>query len=829
MKYDEFKSRLKVAKTEETVKAIYAQYFSIKYDTADRHDLYTAEVLFEFKYDKNFHNLKALATILAQILYYVRRLKFGDVKKTIPFFLCLADKNEASITETNKWSTYYSNDNYDWERAPSNPDPKLIDHLVKEPETEKLHIYRINIKGEHTVFKRKLENVLNPQTNIDFGDKKIINENNFEAVFDHWKTVLGKNIVNGYKDSFYFLSNIQEEKINIDRQNNRVVFTFEDNHSKDQKVLMNEYDYFWGSYEYVKNQETINGIHAKLDRLSDETQRRFEGEFFTPIRFADKAINYLTQVLGEGWYKTGKYRIWDMAAGTGNLEYNLPAESYKYLYLSTLHAGEADHLNKVFQGATCFQYDYLNDDVEHLMTKDGLPFKPAWKLPKKLRDELKDASITWVVYINPPFATAQDARQKQSKTGVSKTKVEVLMDRQNIGHTKRELFAQFMFRITNELPSNTFLGMFSTLKYLNAPDSVQYRNNYFNYEYKKGFLFHSKCFQGITGHFPIGFLIWNLSKSRKSKSIKIDISDDLAQNVGVKHLALIEKDEVINKWFARPKNTIDYILPPLSNGITLKGDNADLRHRARPDFLASLCSKGNDFQNSKYVVILSSPSVSAGAFTVNEDNFEKALTLHAVRKVPKSTWLNDRNQFLIPRFTPPEEFTIDCVIWSLFASSNQTTSLSNVEYLGRIYQIKNNFFPFLISELNEWEVQDVDIKSQLSTDEDRYVAKWIESKELSAEAFTVLSKGRDVYKFFYAHLNEMMTHKWKIENWDSGWYQIKMCLKEHNLGKEKLDELKVASDKIAKKILPQIEVYGFLDKDEIHGQEQLISNKTNLR
>lgn len=55
-----------------------------------------------------------------------------------------------------------------------------------------------------------------------------------------------------------------------------------------------------------------------------------------------------------------------MAAGAGNLEYHLPAEAYKYLYMSTLHGGEVDHLKKVFPAATCFQYDYLNDDIDFL-------------------------------------------------------------------------------------------------------------------------------------------------------------------------------------------------------------------------------------------------------------------------------------------------------------------------------------------------------------------------------------------------------------------------------------------------------------------------------
>jgi hypothetical protein len=817
MTFEEFKNQLNKATTEEVVKATYATYFKIKYNTSHYHDLYTPNVFFEFKSDKNFNNLKALATILAQSLYYIRRLKYIDVEKAIPFFICLADKNEATITETRKWSTYYTNDSYDWERPASKPDPKLIDHLVKEPETGKIHVYSITKKQEQEAFKKNLDNALSPQMVMDFGDKKVINEENFEAVFDHWKSVIGHHIENGYKPSFYFLANIQRDKVIIDKENNKVVFTFEDKNSKTQKVLMKDYDYFWSVYDYVTNAEIITGIHAKLDRLTDESQRRFEGEFYTPLRFGKKAIHYLNEVLGKNWFKSGKYRIWDMAAGTGNLEYHLPAEAYKYLYMSTLHGSEADHLKKVFPNATCFQYDYLNDDVEYVFNKASLPFTPNWKLPKRLRDELADPNITWIVYINPPFATAQDAKSDGgSKKGVSKTKVEIAMDNEDAGHVKRELFAQFMFRIANELPKKTYLGMFSTLKYLNAPDSVEYRDKHFNFKFEKGFLFHSKCFHGITGDFPISFLIWNLSKANDSKAVEIDIANSEGATIGVKHLQLIKKKDVLNNWFPRPQNSNDYILPALSNGIKVKDGNTDTRHRARPDFLASICSKGNDFQNAKYVSILSSPSVSAGAFTVIKDNFEKALALHAVRKIPKPTWLNDRNQFLVPHTEPTKEFYTDCIVWSLFSTSNQTTALKNVSYLGSTYQIKNNFYPFRIEEIKHWEIEDSDFRQQLTKDENRFVADWLSKNNLSDEAKEVIEKAKVVYKLFYANLNQMVTKKWRIDTWDTGWYQVRRCLTEHNLATDEIKELSKANEQLANKILPQIETFGFLDKDEVY-------------
>lgn len=822
MTFEEFKSDLSAASTEEVVKATYAKYFNIKYDTANKHDLYTKHILYEFKYDKNFDNLKSLASILGQTLYYIRRLKYDDVEKTIPPFVCLADKNECVITETNKWSTYYDNEAYDWDRAPSKPDPKLIDHLVKEPELGKLHIFKITLKVEHEAFKKIFERCKNPQLKLNFGDKKNINEENFEAVFEHWKDVIGKYINNGYKLSNYFLSNLQTGKIIVDEQNGKVSFTFEDNNSKVQKILMKDYQFFWDIYDQVDNYDVINGINAKLDRLTDENTRRFEGEFYTPLVFAKKSIHYLSDVLGKKWYKSGKYRIWDMAAGTGNLEWHLPAEAYKYLYMSTLHSSEIDHLKKAFPGANCFQYDYLNDDVEYLFLNEQLPFAPNWKLPQKLRDELNDESIKWVVFINPPFATAQVGGAKgEDKKGVSKTKIEIQMTNENIGHAKRELFAQFMYRITKELPKSTHLGMFSKLKYLNSPDSIDFRDKYFNFKYEKGFIFKSTTFHGVKGKYPIGFLIWNLSINQNNENsiLPIDICNEEGITIGVKHLSLINKDAVLNNWFERPSNSDNYILPPLSNGITVKSDNVDKRHRARPDFLASICSNGNDFQHAKYVVILSSPNASAGAFTVTEEIFEKSLVLHAVKKIPEPNWLNDRNQFLTPKQEIKDvDFINNCVVWSLFSSSNETTSLKNVKYQGSIYQIKNNFYPFKISEVKKWNIVDSDYKQQLSTDQDRFVANWLSKNKLSAEAQLVLDKAKAVYKTYYANLNILPTTKFKADTWDAGWYQIRRCLTEANVGDEELNDLKEAHQILKNKIEPKIEEYGFLDLDEVYEQ-----------
>ena len=463
----------------------------------------------------------------------------------------------------------------------------------------------------------------------------------------------------------------------------------------------------------------------------------------------------------------------------------------------------------------CFQYDYLNDDVEYLFLEDELPYQPKWKLPQKLQNDLKNKDLTWIVLINPPFATAQTAGEKgESKEGVSFTKINLQMQKNGYSHSKRELFSQFMFRVVKELPSKTFFCLFSKIKYLNAPDSQELREKLFDFKLEKGFIFDSQNFDGVKGDYPIGFLIWNLNQKSKQTKFVIDISNDEGINSGVKEISVREKIFLLNKWFVRPTNSSNYILPPLSNGITVNHNLKDPRHRARPDFLASVVSKGNDIQNEKHVCILSSPYGAAGAFTVISENFEKSMILHTVRKIFNKTWSNDRNQFYYPQKELDSEFINDCILWSLFAKSNETAAMQNVLYRGKSYDIKNQFFPFKISEIKKWKITEPDFKQQLSGGEDSFVSKWIEQKVLSNEAQDLLDKGRELYEFYFSNLHNFQIKKYKISTWDAGWYQIRMTLKNHNLGSELLENIKISHDILGEKILPDIWNYDFIDKDE---------------
>ena len=75
--FSRFSKALLKAKTEEEVKHAYASHFALDYDTEFRHDLYSPEIFFEFKFSRSLQKRDARASVLAQVMYYVRRLRLG--------------------------------------------------------------------------------------------------------------------------------------------------------------------------------------------------------------------------------------------------------------------------------------------------------------------------------------------------------------------------------------------------------------------------------------------------------------------------------------------------------------------------------------------------------------------------------------------------------------------------------------------------------------------------------------------------------------------------------------------------------------------------------
>ena len=814
---------LSPCKKEEEVKAEFCKFFKMKIKALGNIDHYTEQVLFEFKYDRNFKSIANVATVLAQVMYYARKLKFGAglTRYPLPPMICVVDKNEAFFAETKQFAKFYSSksDRYDWDRAASTPCPNLVaDIFAYLTPTTTPYIYDLTKEAEEEQFVAECRKHLTAQLDfLELLEKKSITEENFLDVYEYWNGLFGEYVRNGRKPSVYFLADIEQGK-SVVAANGQVFFSVNGVEGMIPKTLQpKDYTHFWQNYERVSPAD-MPLIRQKADRMTEDFRRRFTGEFYTPVEFAAKGLEYLERTIGKNWWQSGKYRFWDMAAGTGNLEFALPSSALKYCYISTLDEEDAKYCQKIFPSATCFQYDYLADDIAQL--SGSLTYGMKYKMPQNLVDDLANPDLKWIIFINPPFATANTVggeTGKKSKDTVSKTSIREWMNDENYGEASRELFTQFLFRISKEFKGkDAHLCLFSKLKYLNSNNDQKIRDGFFQYQYERGFIFPIKCFYGSKGDFPVGFLVWDLSKTKhlKEQNITIDVFNQYVEKIGTKVLPSVERTAMLNKWCPRPKWDGHSIMPMFSSALSQQTENKDKRDHIAPGFLCSLSSNGDDFQHQNSVFILSAPYANAGAFSVTRENFEKAMVLHAVKKLPKAKWTNDRDAFYAPAKELPQEFVDDCIVWSAFADSNYTVSLRNIHYQGKVYQIINNLYPFSLDEIRRWPCANGDISAQMSAaNEDRYLASWLDGRTLSAEAAAVMFAAKKLYQVFYAELMNTRWMQFKIETWDVGIYQVRSALKDVGLAADELAALKSAHDALREKLLPQVYSLGFLNPD----------------
>ncbi len=820
---------LKDCKKEEEVKAEFCKFFKMKINALKSIDHYTPTILFEFKYDRNFRNAGTIAHVIAQTMYYARLLKFSLTKYALPPYIGVVDKNEAFYVETKRFSKFYSSQTsrqYDWDRAPSTPCPNLVEDIAVAL-TDEIgltksaiplpHVYDLAKPAEDEQFVAKCREYLLAQMSFfDLLDKKTITEDNFLDVFEYWDSLFGKYVKNGRKSSEYFLADIEKGK-SLKGENGQVLFNVDGASFIPKTLKPKDYAHFWENYEKV-DAKAMMQIRQKSDRITEDFRRRFTGEFFTPVEFAEKGLEYLERTIGKNWWESGEYRFWDMAAGTGNLEFNLPSSALPYCYISTLEEDDAKYCKKIFPAATCFQYNYLEDDISHVAGTMSFGEKP--KMPPNLVADLANPKLKWIVFINPPFATANSTggdTGKTSKDTVSKTTIREWMNQEGYGEASRELFTQFLFRISKEFAErDAHLCMFSKLKYLNSNNDQRIRDGFFQYAYQRGFIFPIKCFYGAKGNFPVGFLVWNLGKKKhlKDQTLTLDVFNADVEKIGTKIVPSVERTAMLNKWCPRPKWDGHSVMPMFSSALNQQLENKDQRDHIAPGFLFSVVSKGDDFQNQNGVCILSAPYANAGAFSVTPENFEKAVVLHAVKKLEKATWTNDRDAFYAPTEELSDEFIADCAVWTAFAASNYAVALKDVPYQGAVYQIRNNLYPFLLDEVKTWPCGNSDLTAQLlAANEDRFLAKWLNGRTLSSEAQEVMSAAKSLYRKFYAEIANTNWMDAKIETWDVGHYQIGKALREVGLASEEFAALKQAHDALRSKLLPKVYEYGFLNPD----------------
>jgi hypothetical protein len=792
-------TQLQTAKSEEDVKDSYIKALGLKGVTKGLIDIQTQEIWFEAK-DTGRNSSYAMFT---QLLHYVQvALNKGE---QVPPLLAVIDTEKAAIMKSADVLPFLAKKTIKWGKSASQYTQEALDEISAHIGT-----YFVSFK----ISTHEDEFISTVKAAIKSGDiiRTQITPDNLKQVFDKWVAMVGREIVGVSEEDYalLFFADIMHDgtvsthanlPAELMHKNGNPVFSLK---GKNFDLGNKEgYRQFWAIYHRPPKSEYRDYLLERRDSLIPYDERSFKGAYYTPLHVVDKAYDKLAETLGANWQKD--YIVWDMCCGVGNLE--IKHSNPRNLYMSTLDQADIDVMKatKTCVSADRFQYDYLNDDI----TDDGqIDYSLTNKVPPALRKAIAEGKKI-LVLINPPYAEAANSQRNEGKTDVAKTRMGALMNKADYGYAARELFVQFLARMAQEMPTAT-LAMFSTLKYVNAPNFEQFRERW-NAQYLGGFVVHSKSFDGLKGDFPIGFMVWKTDQLAPTKTplreVVTEVLNKYATPIGEKYYYSLPSKLFLGEWITRLKKNDEDVIP-LINAITPIKKVTHVRNtKWSANAIGHFFCNGNDLQNAGTMTALFSSVHSighAGGYFVTAENLVKVAIVFAVRRLIKPTWLNDRDQFLQPTEPLTDDFKNDCLMWMLFNGSNLTASANNLEWNSKKWSIVNHFIPYTEAE--------VDAPDRFESD---FMVQYLADKTLSAEATAVLDAGRTLWKTYFAHTDvRTVRDQYKLNRADVGWYQIRNALAERNKSGDtapvNFTPFEAAYQALTEKLRPQVFSLGFL-------------------
>lgn len=790
--------KLQKATSEEDVKDIYIKALGLKQYHKNLVDIQTKEIWFEAKQNSNLSSY----AMFTQLMHYVQDAHIKG--EEIPPFLAIIDTKKAAIMKTADVLPFLAKKTIKWGKRASSYTQEALDAVSAHIGT---HFVSFKIETHEEEF------ISTVKAAIASGDiiRTQITPDNLKQVFDKWVEMIGKEIIGVAEENFalLFFADIMHDGTSSTHTNLPAELLHKNNSpvfSLDGKIyeLGNKEGYrrFWAIYHKPPKSEYRNYLLERRDSLIPIDERSFKGAFYTPLNVVDKAYDKLSETLGRNWQK--EYIVWDMCCGVGNLE--VKHSNPRNVYMSTLDQADVDVMKatKTCVSAQRFQYDYLNDDI----TENGnIDYNLSSKIPENLRKAISEGKKI-LILINPPYGEtgAGIGQGDKNKKQVEKTRVNAIMKNLDIGYASKELFVQFLTRISIEMPTAT-IAIFSKLKYVNAPNFEKFRAHW-NAEYLGGFLIHSKAFEGLKGNFPIGFLIWKTNQNSKKRTpitqITAEVFNKKVQPIGEKNFYNIPNNIFLNNWIVKPKTNNDLALP-LENAIKVSS-NPRIK-KSCDSMIGFLYASNNDLQHAGQETLITSSIYTGGnggGVYITPENLFQTSIVFSVRRLIKPTWLNDRDQFLIPTIELSEEFKNDCLIWMLFNGSNLTASANNLEWNNKKWSLVNHFIPYTEIEVNAPDRFESD-----------FMSKYISKLTLSKESKKVLESGKEIWIEYFSEKDiRNIRDELELTRPDVGWYQIRKAIQARNKNEDfKPFNFKPFEDdykSLTQKLKPQVYELGFL-------------------
>ena len=541
------------------------------------------------------------------------------------------------------------------------------------------------------------------------------------------------------------------------------------------------------------------------DRFIDDKERRNKGQFYTPKIFADYAHKMISEELGDNW--KDEYVVWDNCCGTKNLTRDY---RFKELYCSTLEKTELDISAQFNPEAESFVFDFLNEPIAGRESLTGVYDD---KLPKGLKDALLENKPI-IFFINPPYGRASGSGAGGNiDAGVSDTLVKKQMQKEKIDGS--ELITQFLWRIVDIKRkfnlTKLYIACFTNSSWLINIQSKKFRDLFLNnFEYQKGIMFNAGEFAGVTATWGITFNIWKSGNNKERNNF----THQLIENKGGE-IKIIGDKVLCNFDGLNVKTTSEFISENLvgkkhKEKIVYCKDIKKFEYSVDyaniyDDYICTADCHGNTIQSNRHTCIRNIfPKSGGGIIQLTKKNIFESCIVHSIKKLITTNWVIDKDMYNM-NIDIPISFRNDAFVYSMFGNYCCSVKLGDD-------QLKNEFFWMSKSEIESLALKyDNDYcYNDAHTSSDRFVYTKLQTIELSPEAQEVLDKANDIVRKTFKYRTQFNQEhpEYQINNWDCGFYQIKVLCREYM--PELLKEFKEVYKVLADKMRPMVYTLGFL-------------------
>lgn len=619
----------------------------------------------------------------------------------------------------------------------------------------------------------------------------------------------------------------------------------------------------WNTFSWIYNLKEYGAdeqkkITAITDQLISEDDRRRKGDFYTPSIWVEEAHKLLDKNLGENW--RDEYMVWDCAWGTGNLTRDCTKLNGTYisdLYCSTLHETDLEIAQRYNVNATKFQYDFLNDDVEN-MEQIHSCMQQAFKMreynptmAQTFVDQANAILFNTKLYqqapglidgllgingkpkkkllflINPPYGTSGEMVRtgREKKKGIAVTAINEIMAEDGMGACRQQLYAQFMYRIhklSKLFNCDVSLGIFAPTLYMCSKTFKKLYNNILNGRFKDGFMLQASQFADVKGNWAISFCLWGNNGQDVDLQVK-EYVDNKIETVEIKRHGFTEK--TITDFIKSDKDTETKKEKTFTMSNALKVTDGECTiSEGNMGYLVADSTIVE--KNTQYVMLI--PRKLKGhlaSFEIKVKNFDKICTAFTARRLITGeycNWINSKDEYMIPNTSHPDykQWQSDCIVYSLFNTASNQSSLRNISYNGKQWNIQNEFFWMSVKDIADLatgrssaEDSNVDVCDDIERfGDNRFVYKKLQEVTLSPDAQAVLDKATELVKSSFKYRKDFnQKHpEYHINTWDAGWYQIKGLLKEYD--PNGLKELNALYKEFEDRMRPLVYELGFLYK-----------------